>query len=329
MCWWDWVTLCPTTTYGLGHLYPKLTQCFLAHHEYGSDPQLESTVAALRTCDDDKLTWEHVTSNLIQEWPRLKGRTGTSEGENNNTRNLHCHWSGGNENIRAMKPRQASNSTLVCDFCEKEGHKADKCYRNPVSKSCKPPEKVQESICAMAATQKWSEGNPKWVHIAVKSHRRSNPLIWHTCLCSTLEPPRLFLNARWDAGWHTQKWFIWYSTTSSGPVWNKMSWKSNSPNWCLKLGGQWARSETKRDTNIRRTHMWQEQGSGVLSKSNHHSRYIWFLCEWIGHHLRGIPKFQNSIVRVWPNLEQGSRRASPKWYKPMALAFGTYQLKLL
>lgn len=48
----------------------------------GNNSPLESTVAALRKKETDKLSWEDVTSDLIQEWNQIKSRYQTDNNNN-------------------------------------------------------------------------------------------------------------------------------------------------------------------------------------------------------------------------------------------------------
>lgn len=54
-----------------------------------SNSPLQCAFPALRTCKNDKLTWEHTTAYLIQERGRLKCRVGTNNIRQNRSPDRH------------------------------------------------------------------------------------------------------------------------------------------------------------------------------------------------------------------------------------------------
>lgn len=108
----------------------------------GTTSQLESTVAALRTKDTDELTWETVTSDLIQEWNHIKS---TRHGKDNTKINQRSSDESQNRSGFRHSGRVAK---VKCNFCGKNGHKEENCFLNPKSKQCKLPEKVKKSLLA-------------------------------------------------------------------------------------------------------------------------------------------------------------------------------------
>lgn len=125
----------------------------------GTTSQLESTVAALRTKDTDELTWETVTSDLIQEWKHIK----SSHHSGDHNRHQHRLPGGSTNpdesNLRAYNGRHSGKGgPIKCDFCGKIGHKAERCFINPNSKYCKLPEKA---IKALLANKTSAQSEPK------------------------------------------------------------------------------------------------------------------------------------------------------------------------
>jgi gag-polypeptide of LTR copia-type len=65
----------------------------------------EATVAAIRSISDDNLTWDDVTSRLIEEAsPRSRTRQDSA---------------------------LAVHSRPICSFCGRQGHEANRCFTNP------------------------------------------------------------------------------------------------------------------------------------------------------------------------------------------------------
>ena len=71
--------------------------------------QFEATVAALRTMGDDELSWDDVTSRLIEEASSTVSRT---------------------RRDTALATVQAR---VVCNFCGRPGHEEDRCWTNPAN----------------------------------------------------------------------------------------------------------------------------------------------------------------------------------------------------
>jgi hypothetical protein len=66
----------------------------------------EATVAAIRSISDDNLTWDDITSRLIEEAFSLRSRT-------------------------KQDSALAVHSRPICSFCGRQGHKANRCFTNP------------------------------------------------------------------------------------------------------------------------------------------------------------------------------------------------------
>jgi hypothetical protein len=75
----------------------------------------EATIAALRTLGDEQLTWEDVTTRLIEEYNTNAYKGGTSTSYNNAT------------TLATLK----SSSTTVCSQCDRPGHEKVNCRWNP------------------------------------------------------------------------------------------------------------------------------------------------------------------------------------------------------
>jgi gag-polypeptide of LTR copia-type len=91
---------------------PELAIIMFMHSMNG---KYEATIAALRTLGDEKLTWEDVTTRLIEEYNTnaYKGGTSTS-----------------NYNATALATLKSS-STTVCSQCDRPGHEKVNCWWNP------------------------------------------------------------------------------------------------------------------------------------------------------------------------------------------------------
>lgn len=121
---------------------------------------LESTAAALRTKDAKELTWEYVTTTLIDEYnartlPKFnephKSRSGRVYKQSSRSASLNSNVLPGrvtyrsdaeseeDENLNALTVtnksfksfRGGSQDKIMCDFCEKSGHVESKCFLNP------------------------------------------------------------------------------------------------------------------------------------------------------------------------------------------------------
>lgn len=59
----------------------------------GNNSPPESTIGALRTKDNNKLTWQYVTSDIIQEYNQIKGRqkllSNSNVGDDKSSHGLH------------------------------------------------------------------------------------------------------------------------------------------------------------------------------------------------------------------------------------------------
>lgn len=131
----------------------------------GTHSLLESSVAALRLRDIDKLTWEAVTADLIQEWTQLKGKDSNTQPGRKHGR--HCPPSCTHPSHERFRRRQQANrsesyQSKTCDFCGANGHNASECYVNPSSSKCKLSDKAKKSLKAnTAGTPEKEKGKKK------------------------------------------------------------------------------------------------------------------------------------------------------------------------
>ena len=90
---------------------PELAIIMFMHSMNG---KYEATIAALRTLGDEKLTWEDVTTRLIEEY-----NTNTHKGSASTGNNATA--------LATLK----SSPTLICSQCGKPGHESANCWWNP------------------------------------------------------------------------------------------------------------------------------------------------------------------------------------------------------
>lgn len=69
-------------------------------------PQLQPVTAAIKTLAKDKISWEAVTSRLIEEQKALVNEGG--------------------------KPGRVNSAKTGCDICKKRNHTTDTCLLNPL-----------------------------------------------------------------------------------------------------------------------------------------------------------------------------------------------------
>ena len=109
----------------------------LSSIQYGTG--LESMAAALRTKTVEDLTWKSVSADLIEENRRVKqARKERSMSEEKSKPHM----------AKAAKTCEE----LVCVFCGKRGHEADRCYLNPESETCKLTEQAKKNLAKKANT---------------------------------------------------------------------------------------------------------------------------------------------------------------------------------
>ena len=132
---------------------------------------MESISAALRTKDANELTWEYVTTTMIDEYNarhKLKPMS-NKKGRRKSRRKLRRHQlasatddddSSIDESIdekRATrvlaaalhgtkKRSQKSRSEIMCEFCTKHGHIESQCYLNPENPNNRLPAKMKERM---------------------------------------------------------------------------------------------------------------------------------------------------------------------------------------
>ena len=112
---------------------------------------LKSSLASLKLQDDDKLTWETVTSDLIEVWNQQPeaGRT-KQDGE-------------GSSRTRKKKSRNAHGAQVgVCSFCgETHGNPGSGCFWNPANPNNKLPKALKKKLASGAETEPEEEADKR------------------------------------------------------------------------------------------------------------------------------------------------------------------------
>ena len=147
--------------------------------------EMESIAAALRTKDAEELTWEFVSTTLIDEF-RARRRpfskstmSGKRKKKNKDKRNVpyfnnHDDESSSDEAssiqiatralaaaLGNMKAGNRNPSSEVCDFCERRGHNASNCFLNPDNPNNKLSGQMKERMMvanASKSSKKSSQG---------------------------------------------------------------------------------------------------------------------------------------------------------------------------
>lgn len=160
----------------------------------GHNSIMENTIAALRLKDIEDLTWEAVTSDLIQEW---KSITSLGSSSSNNGKETQGRYNGGSSRFQNKKKAliankgnrrgENENSSLDCGFCGKPGHDAENCFLNPNSPRCKLSEQAKKSMRALAGSSKSEKKEKVELHFGsavilkkqyhAAAHARANPKI--------------------------------------------------------------------------------------------------------------------------------------------------------
>ena len=127
------------------------------------DPESEMEViaAALRTKDADNLSWEYVTTTLIDEFDvkysncSKKSKTSKIKDEGRHTGSLLESAYESNHEITHValaretvlkEPRRNSFSSVFCEFCAKKGQDASRCYFNSENPKNKLTTKMKERM---------------------------------------------------------------------------------------------------------------------------------------------------------------------------------------
>ena len=156
------------------------------------DPKcvLESTAAALRTKDASDLTWEYVTTTLIDEY-NAKSATGSSDTKRpkknrskrgNKSKNSDKQEDGNEDSTdseatstteidpkalamaltKAMSRGKSGSSKLWCEYCETHGHTEDRCFQNPENPNNKLSDKARKMYAGLVAKSKEEPNVEAW-----------------------------------------------------------------------------------------------------------------------------------------------------------------------
>lgn len=91
---------------------------------------LYSTVAALNTTNNNVLTWEKVTSDVIQQWNSVQSRHKQCENENDSEKLYHKLYQ------RSYSTGRILHETPKCTFSGENGHNVDYRFVSSKSKPC-------------------------------------------------------------------------------------------------------------------------------------------------------------------------------------------------
>lgn len=120
---------------GTDNEIPEFHKAPLLLSSMGNNSPLESTVAALRTKDTDQLTWEDVTSDLIQERTKWKSRHNKHRLNSTNNNRFHDYDKSRDSHSHSMhtayKTNEKNHQIKKCSFCGKSGHESNDCFLNP------------------------------------------------------------------------------------------------------------------------------------------------------------------------------------------------------
>lgn len=104
----------------------------------------DSMLSALRTKDVSDLSWQAVTTDILEEARRI-------ELSKNTETSSAVHESKKESKIAKAAKSSGTGSQEECSFCGKSRHDAEHCYVNPDSDVCKLPKKAIEAIKAKGA----------------------------------------------------------------------------------------------------------------------------------------------------------------------------------
>ena len=141
---------------GKENAVPENHKAVLLMASMGHDSPLENTLAALRIQDNDSLTWEAVTADLIQEYKKKFANQGGRRARPHSSRN-ESDLSSGRPGFHANQARKPPK----CSLCQRKGHIIDDCFLNPESPRCKLPEHVKKKFQANSGEKEKPERKTK------------------------------------------------------------------------------------------------------------------------------------------------------------------------
>ncbi len=138
----------------------------------GNYPGLEGIVAAVHLRDADYLSWECVTSGLIEEYACLcnqdeSSKAGVHLEQTGSQKNKgdHCH----SANV-SRKGVELQEGKYKCQFYGKAGRAADECFKTPDSPNCRIKDQ-DDNPC---------EQRPQRERNIMKNQRKS--FVWGLCM---------------------------------------------------------------------------------------------------------------------------------------------------
>lgn len=109
----------------------------------GKDSAFESTAAALRLKSPKDLTWDTVSSLLIQE---DANKYNIKFHKHDEREKDHKISSRGSTIVANKMAKNSRNSDIICNFCGSKGHSEENCYINPKSDKCKMSEQAKKNL---------------------------------------------------------------------------------------------------------------------------------------------------------------------------------------
>lgn len=175
------------------------------HRKYNSNTcPLESTAVALRTKATSELTGDYVATTLIDEYharisnepPSRKSRRGKKKNSAHHQNNSDAddNESDIDSTVRALAAALKSvknnrnSSKIHCDFCDRDGHTAERCWLNPENPNNKLPQKTKQ-LFAVQAVKSESDGSASGVSNKSSKKKGKVELLSATVEKTTLSPP--------------------------------------------------------------------------------------------------------------------------------------------
>ena len=167
---------------------------------------MHAAAASLRSMDPDQLSWEIATNRLVAEYKTVEGKA-SKGGKNRSRKKAKGSSSNQAEDVDeeeqfdvasiaqavalAIKDDPGKQRHLVCEYCGKSGHSADKCYQNPDNPSNKLPQKLRDRLL-IADSSSATDGKTRSKRSAEKPVEvlamvREVPPAQHAC--TTVVPP--------------------------------------------------------------------------------------------------------------------------------------------
>ena len=120
---------------------------------FGKDSPFESTAAALRLKTPQDLTWDSVSSLLIQEDANKGTKSGKQSDRNKNTFGKGNDHRGSDITVANRATKSPRNQDIECEFCGMKGHSDENCFVNPKSAKCKMSDMGKQNLKACVVTK--------------------------------------------------------------------------------------------------------------------------------------------------------------------------------